>query len=81
MDLTGGPFCNQNPNFKKSILEVLEDDKIEMRIVFNIPTKVIETFIHGGKRFRSIRRVADSLASVLTDPETCQEIPESEPIK
>lgn len=79
MDLVGGPFCNQSPKSRKSILEVLENDSVKVNIGLNIPPKMIETIIFGGKKFSLTRRIADSLSSILTEPEICQEIPERVP--
>ena len=76
MDLVGGPFCNKSSQFKRSILEVLEGDNIKIKLSLNIPIKVIEPLILGGKRLFFTKRISDSLSSILTEAEICQEIPE-----
>lgn len=75
LDLSGGPYKDDISAIRKSILDILESDKVKPRVVLPIPTAVLKFMVFAGQKIRYTRKFIDSLTSILTEPETCQHIP------
>ncbi|MEN9325041.1 MAG: hypothetical protein RL414_795 [Actinomycetota bacterium] len=75
MNLIGGPYKDEASSTVKSILEILESDGVKPKIVLRIPKICLRFLIFVGGRFKFTRRIADSMISILTEPETSQQLP------
>jgi hypothetical protein len=75
-DICGGPLNNEDFGTRKSIVELLREDGIQIKIVVSIPKNMIHLMSSAGRRFSLTRRMADSLSSLLTEPDSAKEIPE-----
>lgn len=79
MKLNGGPYKDKASATTKSILEILESDRVKPKLVLRIPRIGLAFVTLVGRNFKVTRRIADSMTSILTEPERCQHLPETSP--
>lgn len=71
---TGGPFGIKSYSDRLSILEILRKEGVIPKIVVSLPLKVTEILCSIGKRSKTLRRAADSILSILIEPEDVERI-------
>lgn len=71
----GGPFSVKSSPQRLSIVEILQSTGVDPKIAMGFPIAITNLLCAIGKRFKLTRKIADSISSILVEPEKIQGLP------